>query len=84
MTPPKIYGEELANEIASRTEPQEPKLTNLEKYYEVFGYFPEVNQCPSALCDLCPANNGTKLLTKEGCNQRVKAWWNEPYKERRT
>lgn len=48
-------------------------MTNAEKYKEVFGFFPDLDCCPTKLCSLCPAYEN-----QPNCESK---WWLEEYKE---
>ena len=50
-------------------------MTNAEKYKEVFGFEPEINSCPTHICEDCP------LATHKYCSKSKPDWWNNEYKE---
>lgn len=49
-------------------------MTNAEKYEQIFGFKPDVHNCPADECSNCPAH-------EKSCSGIV-GWWNEEYKEK--
>ena len=47
-------------------------MTNAEKYKEVFGFFPDLECCPTKNCSECPS-----YAYNPNCNN---SWWLEEYK----
>lgn len=49
-------------------------MTNAEKYKEVFGMEPDIDSCPTLVCDNCPL-----LSWKPKCDIHCFEWWNSEY-----
>ena len=58
------------------------KMTNAEKYKEVFGLEPDVFGCPTLLCSNCPIKDKKPncVATPDNDNNRCE-WWDSEYKE---
>ena len=53
-------------------------MTNAEKYKEVFGFEPDMENCPTLKCLECPChkkNDGVVV-----CGGDSRAWWVDDYK----
>lgn len=53
------------------------KMTNAEKYKEVFGFEPDKGNCPSNDCGTCPLHDCDCRPLKAAVD-----WWDSEYKEK--
>ena len=56
-------------------------MTNAQKYEEVFGMKPDISNCPTDDCKICPCGIKDQHDGIACFASRTNDWWNSEYKE---